>query len=110
MVVDLCKWARVNEADDGSPNVFDSSYCQAEGKIPPFNEYLNVNTPLQIGGIYEDHLDANHYRWKYIPTKKSFDGCIRNLVHNSKIYDLGNPGHSRHKGKLILWLPIEHAF
>lgn len=44
-----------------------------------------------------EHLEANHYRWKYLPTTKAFEGCIRNLVHNSKIYDLANPGHSRHK-------------
>jgi hypothetical protein len=97
MVVDFCKSARVVEPDDGSPSIFDSSYCQAEGQIPKFDEYLNVNTPLQIGGMVVEHLEANHYRWKYIPTTKSFEGCIRNLVHNSKIYDLANPGHSRHK-------------
>ncbi|XP_035701024.1 neural-cadherin isoform X3 [Folsomia candida] len=97
MVVDFCKSARVVEADDGSPSVFDSTYCQAQGQIPPFDEYLNVNTPLQVGGMVVEHLEANHYRWKYLPTTKAFEGCIRNLVHNSKIYDLANPGHSRHK-------------
>ncbi|CAG7819551.1 unnamed protein product [Allacma fusca] len=97
MVVDLCKSAKINEADDGSPSDFDASNCQAIGNIPPFNEYLNVNTPLQVGGIYIDQFDNNLYLWRHIPTNKNFEGCIRNLVHNSKLYDLANPGHSKLK-------------
>lgn len=97
MVVDLCRTARINEADDGSPTLFDTSYCLVRGRIPPFNEYLNVNTPLQIGGIHADSFDPGLFRWRYVPTPKHFDGCIRNLIHNSKLYDLANPGHSRHK-------------
>ena len=85
MVVDLCKSARINEADDGSPSDFDSSNCQAVGTIPPFNEYLNVNTPLQVGGIFIESFDPSMYLWRYMPTMKSFEGCIRNLVHNSKV-------------------------
>lgn len=95
MVVDYCKSADVSEMEDGSPPEFDDFSCQARGIIPPFNEYLNVNSPLQIGGLYREQFDPTHYHWNYMPMGKGFDGCIRNIVHNSKLYDLAHPGLSR---------------
>ncbi|XP_059060577.1 neural-cadherin isoform X1 [Achroia grisella] len=95
MIVDFCKSADIQEMEDGTPPEFDDSTCQATGTIPPFNEYLNVNAPLQIGGLYIEHFDPTHYHWQYMPIGKGFDGCIRNLIHNSKLYDLAHPGLSR---------------
>ncbi|KAG5675458.1 hypothetical protein PVAND_005362 [Polypedilum vanderplanki] len=95
MVVDFCKSAEVSELEDGSPVEFDDSSCQAQGTIPPFNEYLNVNAPLQVGGFYREPFDPVAYRWQYVPMGKGFDGCIKNLIHNSKLYDLAHPGLSR---------------
>uniref|UniRef100_A0A6B2E6C1 Putative cadherin egf lag seven-pass g-type receptor n=1 Tax=Phlebotomus kandelakii TaxID=1109342 RepID=A0A6B2E6C1_9DIPT len=95
MVIDYCKSAEVAEMEDGSPPEFDDSSCQARGIIPPFNEYLNVNAPLQVGGLYREPFDASLYHWHYMPVGKGFDGCIRNLVHNSKLYDFAHPGLSR---------------
>ncbi|XP_075992348.1 neural cadherin isoform X1 [Anticarsia gemmatalis] len=95
MIVDFCKSADIQEMEDGTPPEFDDSTCQASGTIPPFNEYLNVNAPLQIGGLYIEHFDPTHYHWQYMPIGKGFDGCIRNLIHNSKLYDLAHPGLSR---------------
>jgi len=92
MVVDFCKAAVVMEHEDGTPTEFDDSGCQVEGKVPPFNEYLNVNTPLQIGGMAAEQFDPQQYRWSHTPLGKPFDGCIRNVVHNSKLYDLAEPG------------------
>ncbi|XP_050307526.1 neural-cadherin-like isoform X2 [Anthonomus grandis grandis] len=96
MVVDFCKSADIVELEDGTPPEFDDSSCQAQGTIPPFNEYLNVNAPLQLGGLYVEQFDPTYYHWQYMPVGKSFDGCIRNLFHNSKLYDLAHPGLSRH--------------
>lgn len=96
MVVDYCKSAEIAELEDGTPPEFDDSSCQAQGTIPPFNEYLNVNAPLQLGGLYVEQFDPTHYHWQYMPVGKGFDGCIRNLFHNSKLYDLAHPGLSRH--------------
>ncbi|XP_076032082.1 neural cadherin isoform X3 [Oratosquilla oratoria] len=93
--VDNCFGAEVTEPEDGSEPIFDSSGCQAKGKIPPFNEYLNVNAPLQLGGIAHEQFDPNLYNWQYVPHGKSFLGCIRELMVNSKLYDLANPGLSR---------------
>ncbi|KAF5301279.1 hypothetical protein FQA39_LY19101 [Lamprigera yunnana] len=95
MVVDFCKSAEIAELEDGTPPEFDDSSCQAQGTIPPFNEYLNVNSPLQLGGLYVEQFDPTHYHWQYMPVGKGFDGCIRNLFHNSKLYDLAHPGLSR---------------
>ncbi|XP_037710250.1 neural-cadherin isoform X2 [Drosophila subpulchrella] len=95
MVVDFCKSAEIAEMEDGTPPEFDDMSCQARGQIPPFDEYLNVNAPLQVGGLYREQFDQSLYNWHYMPTAKGFDGCIRNLVHNSKLYDLAHPGLSR---------------
>ncbi|XP_044743242.1 neural-cadherin isoform X2 [Chrysoperla carnea] len=96
MVVDHCKTAEISELEDGTPPEFDDSSCQAHGTVPPFNEYLNVNAPLQIGGLYVEQFDPTHYHWQYMPVGRGFDGCIKNLFHNSKLYDLAHPGLSRH--------------
>lgn len=91
IIVDYCKSATIEELEDGAVPEFDDSSCQAQGTIPPFNEYLNVNTPLQLGGLYVEQFDPAHYHWKYMPVGKGFDGCLKNLVHNSKLYDLAHP-------------------
>ncbi|KAL0123656.1 hypothetical protein PUN28_005875 [Cardiocondyla obscurior] len=95
LIIDYCKSAEISELEDGSPPEFNDTSCQATGTIPPFNEYLNVNAPLQIGGLYVEQFDPTHYKWKHMPVGKGFDGCIKNLFHNSKLYDLAHPGLSR---------------
>ncbi|KDR14826.1 Neural-cadherin [Zootermopsis nevadensis] len=95
LVVDYCKSADVAELEDGTPPEFDDSSCQAHDTVPPFNEYLNVNAPLQLGGLYVEQFDPTHYHWQYMPVGKGFDGCIKNVFHNSKLYDLANPGLTR---------------
>lgn len=64
---------------------FNDTNCQAVGTIPPFNEYLNVNTPLQIGGLYAQQIDPMYYHWQFTPVGKSFDGCIKYLIFNSQV-------------------------
>ncbi|XP_017766893.1 PREDICTED: neural-cadherin isoform X1 [Eufriesea mexicana] len=95
LIIDFCKSADISEAEDGTHPEFNDTSCQAQGTIPPFNEYLNVNAPLQIGGLYVEQFDPTHYKWKHMPFGKGFDGCIKNLFHNSKLYDLAHPGLSR---------------
>jgi len=85
LVVDFCKSADVAELEDGTPPEFDDSSCQAHDTVPPFNEYLNVNAPLQLGGLYVEQFDPTHYHWQYMPVGKGFDGCIKNVFHNSKV-------------------------
>ncbi|XP_033339373.1 neural-cadherin isoform X6 [Megalopta genalis] len=95
LIIDYCKSADISEPEDGTPPEFNDTSCQAQGTIPPFNEYLNVNAPLQIGGLYVEQFDPSHYKWKHMPVGKGFEGCIKHLFHNSKLYDLAHPGLSR---------------
>jgi len=85
LVVDNCRSADITELEDGSHPEFDDASCQAQGTIPPFNEYLNINSPLQIGGRYVQDFDPTHYHWQSAPYGKGFDGCIKNVYHNSKV-------------------------
>lgn len=85
LIVDRCKSADISELEDGTPPEFDGSSCQAIGTIPPFNEYLNLNTPLQIGGRYIQDFDPTLFHWQAMPYAKGFDGCIRNIYLNGKV-------------------------
>nr|CAD7427266.1 unnamed protein product [Timema monikensis] len=78
LVSDFCQSADVVDKEDGSPPEFYDTSCQVRGTMPPFNEYLNVNTPLQIGGLHLEQFDPNMYHWQFMP-----------------LYDLGAPGLSR---------------
>ena len=50
------------------------------------NEFLNVNSPLQVGGTLTNlaHL-ASDLGWDYKPTNKGFVGCIRNMTFNRNV-------------------------
>lgn len=90
LIVDRCKSADISELEDGSPPEFDGSSCQAVGTIPQFNEYLNLNTPLQIGGRYIQDFDPTLFHWQAMPYAKGFDGCIRNIYLNGIVSPLTN--------------------
>lgn len=64
---------------------------------PPIgpNEYLNVNGPLQLGGSFVDlSLVAAARNWTHKPFGSGFNGCIRNLTFNGRLYNLGAPSLS----------------
>lgn len=93
MVVDHCQDAKFDE-DTETPTI-DRSNCEQRGSIKQFSEFLNVNSPLQIGGVF--HRDIDKFfapTWKHKHTREGFKGCIRNFIHNSRTYDLGSPGGS----------------
>ncbi|GCB83241.1 hypothetical protein scyTo_0023435, partial [Scyliorhinus torazame] len=48
--------------------------------------FLNVYQPLQLGGIKEP-LPYHNDQLRFT----GFTGCIRNLIVDSKVYDLANP-------------------
>lgn len=85
MVLDLCRYATIYEPEDGTASIFNTSACEVKGVIPPFNEYLDVSSPLQIGGVSHASLDPSQFRWDHLPHGKGFSGCIRNFIHNSKV-------------------------
>lgn len=64
---------------------------------PPIgpNEYLNVNGPLQLGGSFVDLSMVSASRnWTHKPFNSGFNGCIRNLTFNGRLYNLGAPSLS----------------
>lgn len=49
-------------------------------------EFLNVNSPLQIGGSLSNLVKlGERFRWDHIPTMRRFSGCIRNLTINGNV-------------------------
>ncbi|KAL4630306.1 neural-cadherin-like [Arapaima gigas] len=67
----------------------DHSSCEVTGVTPNQDRYLNVTQVLQLGGVNEN-LPYIYPQLQH----KHFSGCIRNLVVDSKIYDLGSPADS----------------
>ncbi|XP_031842734.1 DE-cadherin isoform X2 [Nomia melanderi] len=60
------------------------------------NEFLNVNSPMQIGGTMTNLAQlGSQFQWDYKPTDKGFIGCIRNMTFNGNTYNLGMPSLSR---------------
>ncbi|XP_069777942.1 neural-cadherin isoform X2 [Narcine bancroftii] len=88
IILDQCIGAAVNEKEGtgrGSSEM-DHDVCEISGETPGEARFLNVHQPLQLGGIKKSlpHLNNQlHFT--------GFIGCIRNLIVDSKIYDLGNP-------------------
>lgn len=89
--------------------------CQNYSKIIKFHHCLNVNAPLQLGGIFELATGANsekkvnkiikvleknlfnsneRIRLDHRQQNLGFTGCIRNLIYNNQVYDLINVHYS----------------
>lgn len=91
MMIDHCKLARFDE--DSERPTMNRSTCEHKQTLKQFSEFLNLNAPLQLGGVF--HRDIEQFFspwWRHKHTRERFKGCIRNLVHNSRTYDLGSPG------------------
>uniref|UniRef100_A0A0K0E875 Cadherin n=2 Tax=Strongyloides stercoralis TaxID=6248 RepID=A0A0K0E875_STRER len=56
------------------------------------DERLNVNSPLQIGGVAP--LDDSYDYTSFVSQAPDYNGCIRNLYVNGEQYDLATPDHS----------------
>ncbi|XP_068201441.1 neural-cadherin-like isoform X2 [Palaemon carinicauda] len=89
--VDQCEDAPKYERKSSGEEFPDLSKCQAFGTVPPFSEQLNVNSPLQVGGLAHPPLPSGSYSWQHLPHGHHFKGCIRNLMVNSHFYDFANP-------------------
>ncbi|XP_064117207.1 neural-cadherin-like isoform X1 [Macrobrachium nipponense] len=89
--VDHCEGAPKYKREADGEELVDLSECQVFGTVPPFSEQLNVNSPLQVGGLAHPPLPSGSYSWHYLPHGHHFKGCIRNLMVNSHFYDFANP-------------------
>uniref|UniRef100_A0A6G1SIF4 Neural-cadherin n=1 Tax=Aceria tosichella TaxID=561515 RepID=A0A6G1SIF4_9ACAR len=92
MVIDFCRDARFDEDNERPAN--NRTMCEQKASIKQFNEFLNVNSPLQIGGVFHRKIEMFFPQWRHHHTRDGFKGCVRNFVHNSRVYDLGSPGGS----------------
>lgn len=92
ILIDNCGDAKFDE-DTEHPSM-NRSNCEQKALIKQFSEFLNVNSPLQIGGVFHREIEKFFPQWRHRHTREGFKGCIRNFVHNSRTYDLGSPGGS----------------
>ncbi|XP_045071995.1 neural-cadherin, partial [Coregonus clupeaformis] len=67
----------------------DHSSCEVTGVTPNLDRHLNGTQVLQLGGVNEN-LPYVYPQLQH----KHFTGCIRNLIVDSKFYDLGTPADS----------------
>ena len=73
--------------------------CQNRTTISSHHQLLNVNAPLQIGGVStntQQALQEQHNISFHNRPFVGFTGCLRNFVVNGHIYDLVEVHHSRH--------------
>ncbi|XP_076257873.1 neural-cadherin-like [Rhynchophorus ferrugineus] len=92
ILVDYCRYADFSSFEDGS--TLNTSACESSKTIPFFYEYLNVNTPMQLGGIGSGAFEPQNYLWSSAIRKQFFDGCIKNVKMNSLLIDLNKPALS----------------
>ncbi|KAG8315999.1 beta-catenin binding [Homalodisca vitripennis] len=84
LVIDLCK-SRSSDLVDRDWSLADSYHCLASSPLPLFNVQLNLDTPLQLGGVHSHNFRPSEYRWTSTPRFKGFDGCIRNVLYNGEV-------------------------
>uniref|UniRef100_A0A3Q2X3E2 Si:ch211-186j3.6 n=1 Tax=Haplochromis burtoni TaxID=8153 RepID=A0A3Q2X3E2_HAPBU len=87
--LDRCSGAAVKELVGSWLTSQDHSSCEVMG-VTPNTDHLNMSQVLQLGGVNEDipyiYPQLQH---------KHFTGCVRNLIVDSKLYDLGSPADSQ---------------
>ena len=77
-MVDHCSASQVTEQINGTDS--DRKACEATGSTPREPVFLDVSTPLQLGGRYISGSNG--------PTgitNNEFNGCIRNVWHNGMV-------------------------
>ncbi|KAJ8343652.1 hypothetical protein SKAU_G00309810 [Synaphobranchus kaupii] len=89
--LDRCSGITIMEMEgvDSWLTAEDHSSCEVTGVTPNLDRHLNVTQVLQLGGVNEN-LPYVYPQLQH----KHFSGCIRNLVVDSKVYDLGSPADS----------------
>uniref|UniRef100_A0A3B4VCM1 Neural-cadherin-like n=1 Tax=Seriola dumerili TaxID=41447 RepID=A0A3B4VCM1_SERDU len=89
--LDRCSSAIVMETEgvDSWAMTEDRSSCEIRGVTPNRDKYLNGSHVLQLGGVSKN-ISYEYPQLQY----KHYTGCIRNLLVDSKLYDLGSPAES----------------
>ncbi len=79
-MVDECRAAVVQENENDQTFEEDRAPCEVERSTPGENKYLNVNSPLQLGGRSNPVVS---FPKNVLPV--GFDGCIKNLIHDGEV-------------------------
>ncbi|XP_068169742.1 neural-cadherin-like [Antennarius striatus] len=89
--LDRCSSAIIMETEgvDSWAMTEDRSSCEIRGVTPNRDKYLNGTHVMQLGGVYEN-ISYEYPQLQH----KHFTGCIRNLLVDTKLYDLGSPAES----------------
>ncbi|XP_077166172.1 neural-cadherin-like isoform X2 [Paroedura picta] len=98
--LDQCKAAIVSEVEGVGDwlSTEDRTNCEVVGFVPQANRYLNLNQVLQLGGVKE----SIPYAYPQLQ-HKHFTGCIRNLVLDTQVYDLGSPAEFLNSSPGCAW-------
>ena len=80
MVVDDCKAATIEENEYDQTFDEDRAPCEVERTTPGENKFVNVNTPLQLGGRSNTNIE-----FPDSVTDTGFDGCVKNLIHDGEV-------------------------
>jgi laminin G domain protein len=60
--------------------------CYRTARPVGSNSQLNVNGPLQLGGLsFDPTALQNSMRWSTVPSIKNFHGCVANLSFNGEV-------------------------
>ncbi|KAJ4938170.1 hypothetical protein JOQ06_002796, partial [Pogonophryne albipinna] len=91
LTLDRCSSAIIMETEgvDSWAMTEDRSSCEIRGVTPNRDKYLNGSHVLQLGGVNQNIS----YEYPQLQHKQ-YTGCIRNLLLDSKLYDLGSPAES----------------
>ncbi|CAH1802490.1 unnamed protein product [Owenia fusiformis] len=83
LVVDDCDSSVVPFEDRNW--IADRTPCEAKGVTPGGSKYLNIKTPLQLGGRSRMSISPSYPAGL---VTGGFVGCVQNLQHNGELYDL----------------------
>ncbi|KAK7891667.1 hypothetical protein WMY93_023630 [Mugilogobius chulae] len=89
--LDRCSSAIVMETEgvDSWAMTEDRSSCEIRGVTPNRDKHLNGSHVLQLGGVNEN-ITYEYPQLQY----KHYSGCVRNLLVDTQLYDLGSPAES----------------
>ena len=82
LVVDECRAAQIDESEMKQKSSQQRQWCETATSTPGSSRYLNVHTPLQLGG----RSDAGH-DFPIGVQKHGLHGCIKNFRHNGQVRD-----------------------
>lgn len=68
------------------------SKCMSVGAPQGPNEFLNVNSPVQLGGTPINLEKIGRlFNWTFTPSTHGYSGCISNLTISGHTYNIGEP-------------------